>query len=204
MFGKYPKRVSQRSCSGHYAIVEISSKEALKENLMAKSNEKITMKGSPLKVEGRCVEEAMQAPAFKLTAADMSDATNATYAGKVVVLLAIPSIDTPVCASETKKFNQEASALSGDVVIASVSRDLPFALKRWCGAEGVDRVVTLSDYKYRTFGKDYGVDLPDLGLLARALFVIDKSGKVVHVDYVGEIADEPDYGAAIAAVKRCL
>lgn len=171
---------------------------------MAKSNEKITMKGNPLKVDGRCVEEGMQAPSFKLTACDMSDSTNATFAGKVLVLLAIPSIDTPVCAVETKKFNQEAASLSGDVVIASVSRDLPFALKRWCGAEGVERVVTLSDYKYRSFGKDYGVDLADLGLLARALFVIDKGGKVVHVDYVTEVAEEPDYAAALAAVKRCI
>ena len=171
---------------------------------MAKSNETITMKGNPLKVEGRCIEEGTQAPAFKLTAPDMSDVTNATYAGKVLVLVAIPSIDTPVCAVETKKFNQEAAALSQDVVIASVSRDLPFALKRWCAAEGVDRVVTLSDHKHRAFGKEYGVELPDLGLLARALFVVDKSGKVVHVDYVTEVAEEPDYAAAISAIKKSV
>ena len=171
---------------------------------MAKSNDKITMKGNPLKVEGRCIEEGTSAPAFTLTAADMSDSTNATFAGKVVVLLAIPSIDTPVCAAETKKFNEEAASLSHDVVIASVSRDLPFALKRWCAAEGVDRVVTLSDYKYRTFGKQFGVDLPDLGLLARALFVVDKAGKVVHVDYVSEVAEEPDYQAALAAIKKLV
>jgi len=171
---------------------------------MAKSNEKITMKGNPLKVEGRCIEEGAQAPAFKLTAPDMSDVNNATYAGKVLVLVSIPSIDTPVCAIETKKFNQEAAALSHDVVIASVSRDLPFALKRWCAAEGVDRVVTLSDYKHRVFGKEYGVELPDLGILARALFVVDKSGKVVHVEYVTEVAEEPDYAAALSAIKKSL
>jgi thiol peroxidase len=171
---------------------------------MAKNNHKITMKGNALKVEGRSVEEGAQAPTFKLTAADMGDVTNATYANKVVVLLAIPSIDTPVCAIETKRFNQEALSLSQDVVVASVSRDLPFALKRWCAAEGVARVVTLSDYKYRSFGQEYGVDLPDLGLLARALFVIDKAGKVVHVDYVSEVAEEPDYAAALAAVKKSL
>ena len=171
---------------------------------MAKSNKTITMKGNPLKVEGAAVEEGAQAPSFKLTAADMSDVTNATHANKVVVLLAIPSIDTPVCAIEAKKFNQEAISLSEDVVVASVSRDLPFALKRWCAAEGVSRVVTLSDYKYRTFGKSYGVELPDLGLLARAVFVIDKGGKVVHADYVTEVAEEPDYSAALAAVKKSL
>jgi len=171
---------------------------------MAKSNEKITMKGNPLTVEGRCIEEGAPAPAFKLTAADLSDVTNATYAGKVLVLMSIPSIDTPVCAIETKKFNQEAVGLSQDVVIASVSRDLPFALKRWCAAEGVDRVVTLSDHKHRGFGKEYGVELPDLGLLARALFVVDKSGKVVHVEYVSEVAEEPDYAAALSAIKDSL
>ena len=171
---------------------------------MVKSNEKITMKGSPLKVEGRCVEEGMKAPAFKLTALDMFDTTNESFAGKVLVLLSIPSIDTPVCATETKRFNQEASSLSPDVVVASVSRDLPFALKRWCAAEGISKVISLSDYKYRTFGKEFGVELPDLGLLARAVFVIDKSGKVVHVDYVAEVAEEPDYQAALAAVGKSL
>jgi thiol peroxidase len=171
---------------------------------MAKSNEKITMKGSPLKVEGRCVEEGMPLPAFTVTGADMADVTNSTFAGKVVVLVSIPSIDTPVCAVETKRFNKEAVSLSQDVVIATVSRDLPFALKRWCAAEGVDRVVSLSDYKYRSFGKAFGVELPDLALLARAVFVADKSGKVVHVDYVTEVADEPDYAAALAVIKKCV
>lgn len=171
---------------------------------MAKTNEKITMKGNPLKVEGRCVEEGVPAPSFKLTAADMSDVTNTSYAGKVLVLVSIPSIDTPVCAIETKRFNQEAASLSKDVVVASVSRDLPFALKRWCAAEGVERVVTLSDYKYRSFGHEFGVELPDLGLLARALFIVDKTGKVVYVDYVTEVAEEPDYAAALEAVRRSL
>lgn len=162
------------------------------------------MKGNPLKVEGRCVEEGAPAPAFKLTGTDMADVTNAAFAGKVVVLLSIPSIDTPVCAMETKRFNQEVSTLSGDVVVVGVSRDLPFALKRWCGAEGVSRVIALSDYKYRSFGKEFGVELPDLSLLARAVFVIDKNGKVVHVEYVTEVANEPDYAEALKAVKSSL
>jgi thiol peroxidase len=171
---------------------------------MAKSNEGITMRGAPLKVEGRCVEEGMQLPSFTLTAADMSDVTNANFAGKVLVLVVLGSIDTAVCATETKRFNQEATALSEDVVIASVSRDLPFALSRWCAAEGVNRVTALSDHKYRTFGKAFGVDVPDYGLLARSVFVVDKSGKIAHVDYVSDIVTEPDYAAALAAVKRCL
>jgi thiol peroxidase len=171
---------------------------------MAKSNETVTMQGKPLKVEGRCIEEGAQLPSFTLTAQNMSDVTNETYAGKVVVLFSIPSIDTPVCAIETKKFNQEAAALSQDVVVLAVSRDLPFALKRWCAADGVERVVALSDYKHRTFGRAFGVELPDLALLARAVFVADKSGKVIHVDYVTEIAQEPDYAAALAAVASAV
>jgi thiol peroxidase len=171
---------------------------------MAKNNEIITMKGNPLKVEGACIEEGMQAPQFQVTGLDMADVSNSNYAGKVLVLVSVPSLDTPVCAVETKRFNQEATALSSDVVIAVVSRDLPFAMKRWCGAEGVSNVVALSDYKYRTFGKAFGVDLPDLGLLARAVFVVDRTGKVAHVDYVTEVADEPDYAATINAIKGCL
>ena len=171
---------------------------------MAKNNEIITMKGSPLKVEGRCIEEGAQAPAFTLTANDMSDASLSSFAGKVVVLLSIPSLDTPVCAIETKRFSQEAASLSKDVAIVVVSRDLPFAQKRWCGAEGVSNVTTLSDYKYRTFGKSYGTELPDLAILARAVFVVDKAGKIAYVDYVTEIADEPDYGAALEAVRKSL
>lgn len=171
---------------------------------MAKSNETITMKGSPLKVEGRCVEEGMQVPTYTLTGVDMADVSNATLAGKVVVYVSIPSIDTPVCAVETKRFNKEAVDMHKDVVVAVVSRDLPFASKRWCAAEGVDRVMMLSDYKYRTFGKAFGVELPDLGLLARAVFVADRAGKIVHVDYVTEVAEEPDYAAALGAVKKVL
>lgn len=171
---------------------------------MAKSNDTITMKGNPLKVEGRCIEEGAQVPAFTLTGTDLAEVTNAAFAGKVIVLMTIPSIDTPVCAVETKRFNQEVSSLSGDVVVLAISRDLPFALKRWCGAEGVARVIPLSDFKHRTFGKEFGVELPDLGLLARAVFVVDKSGKVKHVDYVSEVASEPNYAEAIQAVKSCL
>lgn len=171
---------------------------------MAKNNENITMKGNALKVEGRCIEEGAVLPSFKLTGTDMGDVTNATFAGKVLVLISIPSIDTPVCATETKRFNKEANSLSQDVAVVAVSRDLPFAFKRWCVAEDVSRIVTLSDYKYRLFGKEFGVELPDLGILARAVFVADRSGNVVHVEYVTEVAQEPDYEAVLEAVRSCL
>jgi thiol peroxidase len=162
------------------------------------------MRGTAKKVEGSSVVEGAQLPAFTLTGLDLADVTNTSFAGKVLVLVVIPSIDTPVCAIETKRFNQEATGLSDDVVVASVSRDLPFALKRWCAAEGVSRVVSLSDHKHRTFGKAFGVELPELGILARAVFVADKNGNVVHVDYVTEVADEPDYAAALTAIRNCL
>jgi thiol peroxidase len=171
---------------------------------MAKSNQIITMRGTPKKVEGAAVVEGAQLPPFTLSGVDLADVTNASFAGKVLVLVSIPSIDTPVCAVETKRFNEAATELSTDVVIASVSRDLPFALKRWCAAEGVSRVVSLSDYKHRTFGKAFGVELPELGILARAVFIADRSGKVVHVDYVTEIGEEPDYTAALTAIRQCL
>ncbi len=171
---------------------------------MAKNNERITMKGNPLRVEGACIEEGQVAPQFTLTGTDMADVSSANYAGKVVVVVAVPSLDTPVCAIETKRFNSEATSMSQDIVVLAVSRDLPFAMKRWCGAEGVERVIPLSDYKHRTFGKAFGVDLPDLGLLARAVFVIDKGGKIAHVEYVSEIAEEPDYAAVMAAAKKSL
>jgi len=171
---------------------------------MAKSNERITMKGNPLKVEGKCLEEGMPLPEFKLTGTDMADLTKQSFAGKVMVLLSIPSLDTPVCAIETKRFNQEITGLSKDVVVLAVSRDLPFAAKRWCAGEGVEGVVPASDYKYRDFGKQFGTELPDLALLARAVFVADKSGKLTYVDYVAEVADEPDYAAVMAAVKSAL
>jgi thiol peroxidase len=171
---------------------------------MAKSNERMTMKGNPLKVEGKCLEEGMPLPSFKLTGVDMADFSNDKIGGKVAVIISVPSLDTPVCAIETKKFNQDVASLSKDVVVLVVSRDLPFAAKRYCAAEGVENVVALSDYKYRDFGKQFGVELSDLALLGRAVFVADKSGKLAYVDYVTEVAEEPNYAEVVGAVKSCL
>lgn len=167
---------------------------------MAKSNDSITMKGNPIKVSGTVVKEGGMLPAVTLTGGDLSDVPLAKFAGKKLVIVCVPSLDTPTCSIETKRFNKEAGSLP-DTVIAVVSRDLPFAQKRWCGAEGVESVVTLSDYKYRTFGQAFGVEWSDSGLLARAVFVVDQSGKVTFVEYVNEIADEPGYEGVLAAVK---
>ena len=171
---------------------------------MAISNQNITFKGAPIAVSGREVKVGDAVPDFMITAGDMSDLTINSFAGKVVVLSALPSLDTPVCAVQTRRFNEEAAKLSDDVVILTVSRDLPMAQKRWCGAEGIENVVCASDYKYRTFGQAFGVDLESLGLLSRAVFVVNKDGKIEYVEYVDEVSEEPQYEPVIEKVKELL
>ena len=169
---------------------------------MSKSNQQITFKGKPIAVSGHEVKEGSVVPDFTLTAKDMSDLTINTFKGKTVVISVVPSLDTPVCSRQTKRFNDEAGKLSSDVVILTVSRDLPMAQARWCGAEGADKVVVASDYKYRTFGQAFGVDLESLGLLARSVFIVDKNGKIAYADYVPEVAEEPNYDEVLAKLKQ--
>lgn len=164
----------------------------------------VTMKGKPLTLIGPALAVGSALPDFVLTANDMSDLSSASYKDKVLVLSVVPSLDTGVCALQTRTFNQKASQLSEDVVILTVSMDLPFAQKRFCGAEGIDRVVTASDFKHRSFGPAFGVLIKELGLLARAVFVVDRSGTVRHVEYVSEISQEPSYDATLAAVQAAL
>jgi thiol peroxidase len=164
----------------------------------------VSSKGAPLTLLGPEIKVGDKAPGFKVVGKDMADVELASYDGKVRVLSVAPSIDTSVCATQMRTFNQKASALSDDVVILGVSMDLPFALGRFCGAEGIDRVVMTSDYKYRSFGERYGVLIKELGLLARSVFVIDRQGQVVHVEYVREVPTEPDYEAALVAVRKVL
>jgi thiol peroxidase len=171
---------------------------------MAERSGAVTFKGKPLTLVGSEVKVGDRAPDFKLVGNDLADIDSSSFRGKVLVLSVAPSLDTPVCATQTRTFNQQAVDLSAEVVILSVSRDLPFALKRFCGAEGIERVITASDYKYRAFGEAYGVYVSELGLLARAVFVLDKDGKAVHAEYVGEVTDEPDYKAALDAVRAAL
>jgi len=169
---------------------------------MNKSNQNITFKGSPLKVSGSELKEGAKLPAFKLTTPDMQDLESSAFQGKKLVVCSVPSLDTPVCATETKRFNEEAAKLSDDVEILIVSRDLPFAQSRWCGSEGIESVKTASDYKYRTFGSLFGVEAEEMALLARAVFVFDREGILRHVEYVGEIAAEPQYDQALKALKE--
>jgi len=162
----------------------------------------ITLKGNPINTNGDLPKVGAAAPAFSLTKVDLSDVGLESFAGKTVVLNIFPSIDTPVCAASVRRFNAEVNKLA-DTVVLCASADLPFAHKRFCGAEGLDNVLSVSDLRDKGFGERYGVkvvDGPLAGLLARAVVVI-KGGKVTYTQLVPEIAEEPNYDAAIAAVK---
>lgn len=158
-----------------------------------------TMKGNPLTLLGNEVKVGDMAPDATLVANDLSEVKLSSFKGKKVIISVVPSLDTPVCDLQTKRFNQEASKL-GDVAVVTVSKDLPFAQKRWCAAAGATAVKTLSDYR-GNFGETYGVLLKGLNLLARAIFVVDASGKVRYVQLVKEVATEPDYEAVLKAVR---
>ncbi len=163
----------------------------------------VTLKGNPVKIDGNLPAVGDKAPAFSLVAKDLSDATLASFGGKRKVLNIFPSVDTPTCATSVRRFNEKASQLNNAVVLC-ISADLPFAQARFCGAEGLSNVVTLSTMRGHDFLKDYGVALasgPLAGLAARAVVVLDEHDKVVHTELVGEIADEPNYDAALAALK---
>jgi thioredoxin-dependent peroxiredoxin len=162
----------------------------------------VTMRGNPLTLVGPELKVGQQAPNFSLADKGMKPTTLEQFKGKVKVITTIPSIDTPVCDAETRRFNEEASKLPGDVEILSISMDLPFAQARWCGAAGVDKVTTLSDYRGATFGNSYGALIKELHLLARCVFVVDKNDKVTYVEYVKEVANQPNYEAALDAAKK--
>jgi thiol peroxidase len=164
----------------------------------------ITFKGGPMTLIGPEIKVGDKLPAFKLTGQDLGDITNDHFAGKVLVISVVPSLDTPVCATQTRKFNEQAAKLGDGVRILTVSLDLPFAQKRFCGAEGISSVVTASDYKHQLFGTTFGTKVKELGLLCRAVFVADRNGKVVHAEYVKEATTEPDYDAAMKAVQAAL
>ena len=164
----------------------------------------VTLRGNPVNVGGTLPAAGQTAPDFSLTAKDLSDATLAQYAGKRKVLNIVPSLDTPTCATSTRKFNEQAGALPNTVVLV-VSADLPFAMSRFCTTEGLNNVVTLSTFRSPEFRRAWGVELADgplRGLTARAVVVLDESNRVVHSELVPEIAQEPNYDAALAALKR--
>jgi thiol peroxidase len=163
----------------------------------------VTLKGGPVDLAGGALAAGDSAPDFNLQSAGLEDVALATSAGRTRIIATIPSLDTPVCHEETKRFNDEAGNLS-NVEILVVSMDLPFGQKRWCGAEGVESVKTLSAHRCTRFGEDYGVLIQGGPLdrcLTRALFVVGADGKLKHVEYCSEITEHPNYDAALSAAK---
>ncbi len=161
----------------------------------------VTFKGKPMTVLGNPIKVGDKAPDFQLTANDLSTVTMADYAGKVRLISVVPSLDTGICDAQTRRFNEEAANLGENVVILTVSADIPFAQKRWCGAAGVDQVQTLSDHMDMNFGDAYGTHVKELRLEQRSIFVVDADGVLTYVEYVPEIAQHPAYDAALTAVR---
>lgn len=163
-----------------------------------------TFKGSPITLLGPELKAGDSAPTFTVSKNLLEEATLADYAGKIKLISVVPSLDTGVCDAQTRRFNSEAAGLGDDVVILTISTDLPFAQARWCGAAGIDSVITLSDHKTASFGQAYGVLIKEFRLDMRSIFVVDKNDKLAYVEYLSEMAEHPDYEAAIAAVKALL
>ncbi len=162
----------------------------------------VTIKGNPLTLLGNEVKVGDTAPEFSVVGNDLSSVNLSSFKGKPLIISSVPSLDTPICDMSTRRFNQEATALGNKVTILTISMDLPFTQARWCGAAGVQNVVTLSDHKDASFGIAYGLLIKELRLLARAVFVIDKNGKIQYLQLVPEVAQEPDYDAALDALKK--
>ena len=160
---------------------------------------KVNFAGNPVELQGTEIKVGMKAPDFTAVKNDLSAFKLADIKGRKLIV-AVPSLDTSVCDLEVRRFNAEATGFANTTVI-TISMDLPFAQKRWCGAAGVDKLVTVSDYKDRDFATKYGVLLPNVGLLARAVFLLDADNTVRYVEYVPEVTSHPDYAAALAALK---
>ncbi len=169
---------------------------------MKERNGAVTFKGKPLTLIGDEIRPGKPAPDSLLLADDMSEVRLSSYRGRTVLVLAVPSLDTPVCDRETRRFNQEVAGIDRDVAVLAISMDLPFAQQRWCGAAGVDHVRALSDHRDAAFGAEWGVLIKELRLLARAVFIVDREGIVRYAQVVPEIADEPDYGGALNALRE--
>lgn len=162
----------------------------------------ITLAGNPINTNGELPKPGSKATDFKLLKTDLSTVSLSDFAGSKLVLNIFPSIDTGTCATSVRKFNEQASTLDNTKVLC-ISRDLPFAQKRFCGAEGLENVVNLSDFNTGDFGKNYGLEITDgvlAGLHSRVIIVIDENGTITHTEQVGEIVDEPNYDSALAAL----
>ena len=164
----------------------------------------ITIHGNPLTLIGSELKVGDPAPDFELLDNDLSPVKLSSFRGKVLIISSVPSLDTPVCDMETRRFNEEAGRLGEDVRILTISMDLPFAQKRWCGNAGVDRVITLSDHRQASFGTSYGVLIKELRLLTRAIFILDREHMIRYIQMVKEVTDEPDYDAVLEAVQKLM
>jgi thiol peroxidase len=164
----------------------------------------VTMKGNPITLLGEAPAVGKPAPDFTVLDNGLQPVSLASMKGKICLISVVPSLDTPVCDMQTRRFNQEAAGLGEDVAILTISMDLPFAQKRWCGAAGVDQVQTLSDHRDAAFGEAYGVLIKELRLLARALFVVDRNGVLQYSQLVPEVTDEPDYDGALEAARKLV
>jgi len=165
-------------------------------------HKQVTMKGKTVTLVGKQVNIGELAPDAEVIANDMSPVKLSAFRGKVLIISSVPSLDTSVCDTETRRFNEESQRLGDNVAVLTISMDLPFAQKRWCGAAGIKNVRTLSDYRAAAFGETYGVLIDELRLLARAVFVVDRQGIVRYIQIVEEIAHEPDYEAVLKVVKE--
>ncbi len=171
---------------------------------MAERKGLVTFKGNPLTLVGDEVKVGRKAPDFVAIDNNLSQVKFSSYLGKVCIISSVVSLDTPVCDMQTRKFNEEASRLGSEVVILTLSMDLPFAQKRWCGAAGVDRIQTLSDHRDASSGTSYGVLIKELRLLARAVFLVDRKGVLQYKELVKEVTHEPDYDALLKELKRIV
>ncbi|SFQ07144.1 thiol peroxidase [Salibacterium halotolerans] len=160
----------------------------------------VTFKGSPMTLMGNEVKQGDQAPDFTVLANDLSEVTLNDSKGNVRLISVVPSLDTGVCDQQTRRFNEEAANLDG-VEVLTISCDLPFAQKRWCGAAGIENVQVLSDHRDLSFGQNFGTAMEEMRLLARAVFVVNSKGEVTYAEYVPEATNHPDYDSAIAAAK---
>lgn len=161
----------------------------------------VTIKGNPLTVLGEPIQVGDKAPDFTLVANDMSSVTLADTAGKTRLISVVPSLDTGICDAQTRRFNEEAAGLGDDVAVITVSAEHPFNQKRWCGAAGIDKIQVVSDHMDMSFGEAYGLAIKEWRLNQRAIIVVDGEGNVVYTEYVPEIAQFPDFDAALAAVR---
>jgi thiol peroxidase len=171
---------------------------------MEEHTEKITMHGNRLTLLGNLPKEGDTAPDFEILDNELLPVKLSSFRGKVCIIISVPSLDTPVCDIETRRFNKEAARLGSNVNVIVISMDLPFAQKRWCGAAGVDKVITLSDHFKASFGMDYGVLIKELRLLARAVFIVDKDGLINYIQIIKELTDEPDYNKVLDVMKNLV